>query len=123
MSSASKSALAIRIAVALVAGVIAGLVLGERAAPLGDIALLVIQILKALAAPLVFLAVMEACSRIRIELRQGGRLLFLSLINATVAGTIAISLDLLIPIQSGASNALREALLAGKAPEEKPMAL
>lgn len=123
MSSASKSALALRIAVALVAGVVAGLLLGERAAPLGDIALLVIQMLKALAAPLVFLAVMEACSRIRIELRQGGRLLFLSLVNATVAGTIAISLDLLIPIQSDASNALRKALLAGKAPDEKPMEL
>jgi DAACS family dicarboxylate/amino acid:cation (Na+ or H+) symporter len=125
VSAHGNSALAWRIAAALVLGAIAGLLLGPRAAVLGELAVVIIQVLKALAAPLVFFAVTEACSRTNIRWSQGGRLLVISLTNAAVAGSIAITLDHLIPIGGIGAGSLREALLSGSKPADagKPMEL
>ena len=89
--------LSARIVVAVVLGVAAARVLGPRAAALGDVGMLVIRVLKALATPLILFAVLDAFARTEIPGRQAARLLGLSSLNAVVA--IAIGL--------GVSHALR----------------
>jgi DAACS family dicarboxylate/amino acid:cation (Na+ or H+) symporter len=88
----------VQILIAVALGVLVGrLVHHGRAAPLGELGLLVIRMLKALATPLILFAVLDAFLRTRIPARKGLRLIGFSLLNACVA--IAIGL--------GVSNALR----------------
>jgi DAACS family dicarboxylate/amino acid:cation (Na+ or H+) symporter len=111
------------IAAALVLGAATGLALGSRAVVLGEIAVVIIQVLKTLAAPLVFLAVTEACSRTAIRWVQGVRLLTISLTNAAVAGAIAIGLDRVVPTARQANVALRVALLSKAGTAEPPKSI
>jgi Na+/H+-dicarboxylate symporter len=107
-----RPVLAYRVAAAFIAGAGAGFALGPRAAFLGELATSIIQILKALAAPLVFLAVAESCSRTPMRWTQGRRLITISLVNAAVAGAIAIGTDRLIPMHSASAELLRAELKA-----------
>lgn len=59
---------------------------------LGKIGMLVIRILKALAAPLILVAIVDAFVRTRFSMRQGARLLFICLMNVSVACTIGLVL-------------------------------
>lgn len=90
--------LALQLGAALVLGALAGLVLGEKAKPLGDVAGLIIKLLKALAGPLVFFAILDAFARTKIEARAGGRLLAISFTNACVAGSIALLVANVLPL-------------------------
>lgn len=74
-----------------------GLFLRERAGPLGDVGLLVIRLLKALATPLILLAVLDAFLRTSIPARSAARLVGLSALNAVVAMGLGL----------GVSNVLR----------------
>ena len=89
--------LSVRIIVGVALGVGTGLWMGKRAIPIGDMCFLLIDLLKAMATPLIFFAVIDALLRTKIPPRKGALLLCISLINATVA--IAIGL--------GVSNTLR----------------
>lgn len=84
--------LLLQIIIALVVGVGLGLALGERASPLGEVGVFVVRLLKALATPLVFVAIVDSLMRAALPAKQGARLLALCLVNAAVAGTLAITL-------------------------------
>ena len=81
----------VRILIGVVIGIVVGLTLHRQAAPLGDMGMLVIQLLKALATPLIFLAIVDAFLRTRIPARKGMTLVALSLLNALVAITIGLT--------------------------------
>ena len=72
-------------------GVLVGLLLGARADWLGIPSKLVLQILGALAPPLILLAVVENLMQARIPGRQGARLAFLLLLNTLVAILIGLA--------------------------------
>ncbi len=59
---------------------------------LGDLGLLVIRLLKALAVPLILFAILDAFARTRIEARAGLRLIAICLVNVTVAMSIGLLL-------------------------------
>ena len=91
----------LQILVGMLIGGITGAALGERAAPLGDLGKLVIQLIKAVATPLVFLAIVNAILRTELKGRAGLRMLVLAAINASVALTIGLLLaNLLHPGRS-----------------------
>ncbi len=87
------------IGVAAILGVILGVLLGERASSLGELATLLIRCLKGLATPLVFFTVIDTFSQFEIQLKNTLRLLSLSLLNAAVAGMIALSVFSLAPVE------------------------
>ncbi len=57
---------------------------------LGQLGMLVIKLLKALAIPLIFFAIIDAFARTSFTLRQGGKLLLICLCNASVAILIGL---------------------------------
>lgn len=85
--------LAARIVVAVALGVVAARVLGPRAAALGDVGMLVIRVLKALATPLILFAVLDAFARTEIPGRQAARLFGLSSLNALVAIVLGLGVS------------------------------
>lgn len=91
-----KTSLVVRLVAAIALGAVVGVVLGPRAALLGELGVLVIKLLKALATPLVFFAVVDSFCRAQIPAKKGVILLAICAVNATVAGTIAIGLSSVI---------------------------
>ncbi len=90
-----------RIALAVASGVVLGIVYGK--APylpdgafgnieLGRLTLLVVTLLKTLASPLIFFAVLDAFLRTEITFERGGKLFLFSLINVVAAMTIGLAL-------------------------------
>jgi len=82
-----------RILFAMAVGTLTGLVLGRRAAPLGEIGSVIIGLIKTLAAPLLFFAVVDAFLRTTIRLRSGLIMLGITLTNATLAILIGLTLS------------------------------
>ncbi|MEO6954464.1 MAG: cation:dicarboxylase symporter family transporter, partial [Polyangia bacterium] len=101
-SSVQKSAspfwtqLWFQLVVAIVAGVWAGLVLHSRAAVLGELGAVVVRLLKALATPLVFFAIVDAIARAPLTGKMGARLIAICITNTTIAALLSIGLGLLI---------------------------
>ena len=83
---------------ATAAGALTGKLLGPRAAWLGDAALVFVDVLKLLATPLVFVAIVETFVTTRLPLKRALVLLPLSALNAIVAAAIAIGLAHLLPL-------------------------
>ena len=83
---------------ATLAGAVAGKLLGARARWLGDAALLFVDVLKLLATPLVFVAIVDTFVTTRLPLKRALVLLPLSAVNAVVAAAIAISLGHALPL-------------------------
>jgi DAACS family dicarboxylate/amino acid:cation (Na+ or H+) symporter len=81
-----------QLVLAIALGVAAGLVLGKRAAVLGTLGALVVRLLKALATPLVFCAVVDAVARTAIDGRMGLRLLGICFTNTTFAALLAVGI-------------------------------
>lgn len=100
---ARRVPLYLRILAGVAAGVILALVFGRRVQALGDLGMLVIQLLKALASPLIFFAVVDAFARTHIPGRQALRLVALSTLNAVVA--IALGLGVAHLVNAGGSLA------------------
>ena len=99
--SGPRIPLYLQIIIGMVIGVVVGPALDSRAAPLGELGKLVIQLIKAVATPLVFLAIVNAILRTEIKGRAGLRMLVLAFINACVALSIGLLLaNLLHPGQS-----------------------
>ncbi len=76
------------------AGVVAGAVLGKQAHLLGEVSGAYIRLLKFLATPLIFFAIIDAFSKTQIQARSGLRLITISLLNAGAAAVIAICISL-----------------------------
>jgi len=83
--------------VTLVIGLVLGLLVGPwagSAAPLlSEISRWVVQLIKALAVPLLFVAILHAVYSTEVRLRSGLKMLAVALINATLAIAIGISLS------------------------------
>jgi DAACS family dicarboxylate/amino acid:cation (Na+ or H+) symporter len=88
-----KTPLVLRLLAAITLGVLAGLVLGPRTEALGEVGLVAIKLLKALATPLVFFAVVDSFCRAEIPARKGVVLAVVCVVNAIVAGALAIGLS------------------------------
>lgn len=82
----------VRILVAVVLAVVLGVVVGEPLMPLGELGGVVIKLLKLLATPLVFFAVIEAFVTMDIPAAKGVRLLVISTANAVVATAIGLAI-------------------------------
>lgn len=87
-----------QLVVALIAGGLTGRVLGPSATPLGALALVYVKLLKLLATPLVFTAIVDTFARTRLRLRPALILVGLSTANALVACTIALGGMHLLPL-------------------------
>jgi Na+/H+-dicarboxylate symporter len=81
----------VRIIVAMVFGLITGLVLGERALVFEIPSQVILQLLGALAPPLILIAVTHVLMTTQISGKTAGRLAFLLLLNTTVAILIGLS--------------------------------
>ena len=91
--------LAGRIVVAMVLGMVAGLILGERAEPLAKLGSLIIDMIKGLAGPLLLFAVIDAFLRTEVRARSARSMVAIALINAVIA--LAIGLVLSNTLQPG----------------------
>jgi DAACS family dicarboxylate/amino acid:cation (Na+ or H+) symporter len=96
MSSATnhnERPLTVRIVVAMVLGVLAGLLFRHSMIPLGLAGKLFIQLIKVLAIPLVFFSIIDAMITTQISWRSAGRLLIVVLINTSIALIIGLTLS------------------------------
>lgn len=89
---AIRQSLTLQILLAMTIGICVGLFFGPQSEPLGNLGKLVIQLIKALAVPLVFFAISEAVVSTHIPKRRILRLFFIVGINAIVAISIALLL-------------------------------
>ena len=98
--------LAAKIVVAMGLGIVAGLVLGERAEPLSKLGAIIIDMIKGLAGPLLLFAVIDAFLRTEVRARSAGIMVAIASTNAAIA--LAIGLGLSNLIQPGLSLRLTE---------------
>ena len=85
-----------QLVVAVTVGVLVGHLLQARAAALGELGTTVVRLLKALATPLVFFAIVDAVARSPMTGKMGARLLAICFTNTLVAALLSIGLGLLI---------------------------
>lgn len=88
----------VQLLVALVAGGLLGCGLGARAAILGELAQLFVALLKLLATPLVFFAIVDTIVATQVPLKRALILLPASAVNALVAAAIALGLGHALPL-------------------------
>jgi DAACS family dicarboxylate/amino acid:cation (Na+ or H+) symporter len=100
-----------RILVAIAAGALVGLLAGSRAAPLGEAGKIVITLIKAFAAPLLFFAILDAFLRTNFQGRSAGRMVAVSLTNAAIA--LAIGLLLSNILRPGEASESLQRVVAG----------
>jgi Na+/H+-dicarboxylate symporter len=86
-----------QVLIAVACGALLGVAFGQepylgglRNEDLGRFGLLVVTLLKTLAVPLIFFAILDALIRTSLPLRQGTKLLVICLVNVTVAMTIGL---------------------------------
>jgi Na+/H+-dicarboxylate symporter len=91
--------LSLRVLAALAVGILLGVYGGAEPyfyqldnGDLGQIGLLIIRLLKALAVPLIFFSILDAFVRAPISARSGGRLVMICLFNVSVAFVIGLTL-------------------------------
>lgn len=82
-----------QILLAMVLGGAIGLALGPEAQPLGQLGTLVIQLIKAIATPLLFFTIAHAITTTNVPARAGLRMLALALVNASIALALGIGLS------------------------------
>jgi Na+/H+-dicarboxylate symporter len=89
-----KLPLGAQVLIGVVLGIAVGHLLGkgELTKSLGELGMLVIKALKALAIPLVFFAILDAFVKTRIEGKKLGKLLLICLVNVSVAMGIALTI-------------------------------
>ncbi len=83
----------LQIILALVAGLLAGPLLGSHAGGLGAIGSLVVQLIKAAATPLLFFAIVHAILQTDVRGRAALRLMGWALLNASIALTVGLVLS------------------------------
>ncbi|ULA62502.1 MAG: Dicarboxylate/amino acid:cation symporter [Nitrospira sp.] len=99
MSSRGMPPLYTQVLIAVMCGVVLGVIFGQesylgglRNEQLGKLGLFVVTLLKTLAIPLIFFAILDALIRTSIPLRQGGKLLIICLVNVIVAMAIGLAI-------------------------------
>jgi len=112
----------VRVLGGVIAGIVLGLlfgshpiVFGVHASDLGRLGMLVVKLLKALAVPLVFFAILDAFVKTDISWKKGVRLIGICLFNASVA--LVIGLSIMNAFQPGRhfSGVLSAFAISGKA--------
>lgn len=111
----------LRIAMAIVTGASIGLLLGERAVPLGRVGTTILDVIKGLAGPLLFVAIVDAFVRTEIRGRDVTRMLGIAAINAVCALGIGLGLSNLFHPGRG-FLALHEAASRATATDYRSMA-
>src|SRR6266478_2616565 len=87
--------LSLQITIGMAVGLAVGPLLGARAEPLGELGKLVIQLIKAVATPLLFFAIVDAILKTEVRGRQGVIML------AFAAGSSSVALAIGLVIASG----------------------
>lgn len=80
------------ILVAIVLGVILGLALGKSATPLGSIGKFYIDLIKAVAAPLLFFAILDAIVTSEIQWKSARKFLGVIVVNTAIAATLGMTI-------------------------------
>lgn len=83
----------LQIIAAIAVGLVVGPLLGRSAVGLGDLGKLVIQFIKAAAAPLLFFSIVNAIVKTELHGRSALRLLFWASINASIALVIGLAMS------------------------------
>ena len=83
--SKQRFPLYLQIIAALALGLVVGPLLGKNAAPLGELGRLVVQLIKGVATPLLFFAIVNAVLRAEVEAKGALRMLGAAILNASVA--------------------------------------
>ena len=96
MSAGRGGSLSGRIAAGLALGVLVGMAAGPAAGPLGELGKLVIQLIKAAAAPLLFLAIVNAVLKTEVKARSAARMAAVACFNATIALLLGLALSNLL---------------------------
>ena len=91
-----RAPLSVLIVVALLAGLVVGPLVGTAGADLGEVGKIVIQLIKAAATPLVFLAIVHAIVTTDVAGRDGARMVGFATFNACVALSIGLVLSNLL---------------------------
>lgn len=99
--------MALWVLLAMVGGIAAGELLGTRAEPLSRLGTLILDVIKGLAGPLLFLAIVDAFSKAEIERRAGAIMVGISAVNALIA--LAVGLTISNVFQPGRSLRFVEA--------------
>lgn len=89
-ASRPRFSMTLAIGLAMAAGLALGPVLGKDAVPLGEISKLVIQLIKAAATPLLFLAIVQAIARTEVGGKGASRLIGFAFFNAVIALSIGL---------------------------------
>lgn len=105
-----------RIVIGIILGVLVGELAGARAAPLAKLGTTILDVIKGLAGPLLFFAVLDAFMRTTIRGKDASRMIVISAINASLA--IVIGLTISNIFQPGKHLRLEEATNAGTASAE-----
>ena len=100
---------ALRILAAAILGALVGGLMGERAAPLGELRKLFFQLIKMLAFPLLFLSVVDAFLTTRLRWREARRMAWISGINTLLALVIGLGLSRLLEPGLGAASLISSA--------------
>ena len=85
--------LSLQITIGMAVGLALGPALGARAAPLGELGKLVIQLIKAVATPLLFLAIVDAILKTEVRGRQGAFMLGFAALSASIALAIGLAIS------------------------------
>jgi DAACS family dicarboxylate/amino acid:cation (Na+ or H+) symporter len=84
---------ALKILVALILGILVGWFFGAKAAPLAKIGTVILDLIRGLAGPLLFFAIIDAFLRTTIKARSGALMVTISMINATIAIGIGLAIS------------------------------
>jgi Na+/H+-dicarboxylate symporter len=104
-----------QIIAALLLGLVLGPVLGKQAGPLGELGKLVVQLIKGVATPLLFFAIVNAVLRAEIAGKGALRMLGAAILNASVALFIGLAISNLLKPGSHLRDLARSASPAASA--------
>ncbi len=82
-----------RIIAGIVVGIVVGEIFGRRAEPLNQIGSVILDMIKGLAGPLLLFAVLDAFLRTQIQAKSAGLMVTISLINASIAIVVGLTLS------------------------------
>ncbi|MBI3735449.1 dicarboxylate/amino acid:cation symporter, partial [Candidatus Sumerlaeota bacterium] len=83
----------LQILVGMALGAVAGTIWGKSVAPLGELGKVIITLIKTLAAPLLFFAIIDAFLHMKVRARAAGWMAGISAINAVIALAIGMMLS------------------------------
>lgn len=93
MARKSRFPMVARIIAGIVVGIIVGEMFGRKAAPLQQIGSVILDMIKGLAGPLLLFAVLDAFLKTRVQARSAGWMVSISLVNATIAIVVGLTLS------------------------------